>query len=178
MVLGRIQVCALDMACRQCAPRHSCICFLILHLLHLPFTPSCPSPQHRRLHRDLDIVLVNPVAPSLVSHHNGRPRHTAAAAAADSVSASPSASRRSNQQQQQQQCERCCQSARACACACGCGSQPWGNGHIIPRGPLREPLRGLSRAHAVVVHNADMVSAALRSTPHAAVLASAGGTMM
>lgn len=33
----------------------------------------------------------------------------------------------------------------------------WGNCHLIPRGPLREPLNALRRADVVVVHQADMV---------------------
>lgn len=31
------------------------------------------------------------------------------------------------------------------------GHWPWGNGHLFPRGSLREPLRALARAHLVVV---------------------------
>lgn len=31
------------------------------------------------------------------------------------------------------------------------GQSPWGNGHLLPRGPLREPLHALGRAHLVVV---------------------------
>lgn len=31
------------------------------------------------------------------------------------------------------------------------GDTPWGNGHLFPRGPLREPLSALARAHLVVV---------------------------
>ncbi|XP_050109245.1 probable tetraacyldisaccharide 4'-kinase, mitochondrial isoform X2 [Malus sylvestris] len=34
----------------------------------------------------------------------------------------------------------------------------WGNCHLIPRGPLREPLNALRRADAVVLHHADLVS--------------------
>ncbi|KAK9938062.1 hypothetical protein M0R45_014822 [Rubus argutus] len=34
----------------------------------------------------------------------------------------------------------------------------WGNCHLIPRGPLREPLNALRRADVVVIHQADMVS--------------------
>lgn len=33
------------------------------------------------------------------------------------------------------------------------GQAPWGNGQIFPRGPLREPLAALRRAHLVVVTN-------------------------
>ncbi|XP_076908904.1 putative tetraacyldisaccharide 4'-kinase, mitochondrial [Bidens hawaiensis] len=35
---------------------------------------------------------------------------------------------------------------------------PWGNLHLIPYGPLREPLTSFDRADAVVIHHADMVS--------------------
>ncbi|XP_043688378.1 probable tetraacyldisaccharide 4'-kinase, mitochondrial [Telopea speciosissima] len=38
------------------------------------------------------------------------------------------------------------------------GMMPWGNGHLIPLGPLREPLTAIRRADVVVVHHADMVS--------------------
>ncbi|KAJ0983052.1 hypothetical protein J5N97_011307 [Dioscorea zingiberensis] len=38
------------------------------------------------------------------------------------------------------------------------GLMPWGNGHLIPRGPLREPLTALSRTDIVVVHHVDLVS--------------------
>ncbi|KAI5333762.1 hypothetical protein L3X38_023894 [Prunus dulcis] len=34
----------------------------------------------------------------------------------------------------------------------------WGNCHLIPRGPLREPLNALRRADVVVLHHADLVS--------------------
>jgi tetraacyldisaccharide 4'-kinase len=34
------------------------------------------------------------------------------------------------------------------------GVSPWGNGHLFPRGPLREPLSALERAHLVTVTNA------------------------
>lgn len=34
---------------------------------------------------------------------------------------------------------------------------PWGNGHLFPRGPLREPLVAVSRADIVMIHNANMV---------------------
>ncbi|OMP04396.1 Tetraacyldisaccharide 4'-kinase [Corchorus olitorius] len=37
------------------------------------------------------------------------------------------------------------------------GLMPWGNGHLLPLGPLREPLMALKRAHIAVVHNADLV---------------------
>ncbi|XP_020093192.1 probable tetraacyldisaccharide 4'-kinase, mitochondrial isoform X2 [Ananas comosus] len=35
---------------------------------------------------------------------------------------------------------------------------PWGNSHLIPRGPLREPLSALGRADILVIHHADLVS--------------------
>uniref|UniRef100_A0A7N0TXY4 tetraacyldisaccharide 4'-kinase n=1 Tax=Kalanchoe fedtschenkoi TaxID=63787 RepID=A0A7N0TXY4_KALFE len=35
---------------------------------------------------------------------------------------------------------------------------PWGNSHLIPLGPLREPLSALKRADIAVIHHADMVS--------------------
>lgn len=31
------------------------------------------------------------------------------------------------------------------------GAAPWGNGRLFPRGPLREPISALSRAHLVVI---------------------------
>ncbi|XP_050371721.1 probable tetraacyldisaccharide 4'-kinase, mitochondrial isoform X2 [Argentina anserina] len=34
----------------------------------------------------------------------------------------------------------------------------WGNCHLIPRGPLREPLDALRQADVVVLHHADLVS--------------------
>ncbi|KAI4378247.1 hypothetical protein MLD38_015751 [Melastoma candidum] len=37
------------------------------------------------------------------------------------------------------------------------GLHPWGNGRLIPLGPLREPLTALERAEIAVIHNADMV---------------------
>jgi tetraacyldisaccharide 4'-kinase len=56
-------------------------------------------------------------------------------------------------------------------------SEPFGYGHVFPRGLLREPLRGLQRAQVVVLSRADMVdasrrtdiwSAVARYAPHAA----------
>ncbi|KAM7251576.1 hypothetical protein ACFE04_023459 [Oxalis oulophora] len=38
------------------------------------------------------------------------------------------------------------------------GLMPWGNCQLLPLGPLREPLRALSRADIAVIHNADLVS--------------------
>jgi hypothetical protein len=46
-----------------------------------------------------------------------------------------------------------------------------GNGHLIPCGPLREPLTALQRADAVVLHHADLVSLPLISPfPSLAIL--------
>lgn len=36
---------------------------------------------------------------------------------------------------------------------------PWGHGHLLPRGLLREPVRGLNRAHAVLLTRCDQVEA-------------------
>jgi tetraacyldisaccharide 4'-kinase len=33
----------------------------------------------------------------------------------------------------------------------------WGNGQLVPLGPLREPLIALRRADVVVIHHADLV---------------------
>ncbi|KAL4580113.1 hypothetical protein LXL04_016293 [Taraxacum kok-saghyz] len=35
---------------------------------------------------------------------------------------------------------------------------PWGNCQLLPFGPLREPLTSFSRAHAAIIHHADLVS--------------------
>lgn len=40
--------------------------------------------------------------------------------------------------------------------------EPFGYGHILPRGLLREPLAGLNRAQAIVLSRADLVDAASR----------------
>jgi hypothetical protein len=37
------------------------------------------------------------------------------------------------------------------------GLNPWGNGHLMPHGPLREPLLALERADVAVVHHVDLV---------------------
>ncbi|XP_078149426.1 tetraacyldisaccharide 4'-kinase family protein [Carex rostrata] len=37
------------------------------------------------------------------------------------------------------------------------GLVPWGNGHLIPRGPLREPLSALNRADVIVIHHGNLV---------------------
>lgn len=34
---------------------------------------------------------------------------------------------------------------------------PWGNHHLLPLGPLREPLTALCRADILVIHHADLV---------------------
>ena len=36
-------------------------------------------------------------------------------------------------------------------------TNPWGGGHLLPRGRLREPLRGLARADLLVITRADQV---------------------
>jgi tetraacyldisaccharide 4'-kinase len=36
-------------------------------------------------------------------------------------------------------------------------SAPWGGGHLLPRGRLREPLDGLARAHCIVITRAELV---------------------
>lgn len=38
------------------------------------------------------------------------------------------------------------------------GLNPWGNGNLVPLGPLREPLPALERADIAVVHHVDMVT--------------------
>jgi len=56
------------------------------------------------------------------------------------------------------------------------GRTPWGNGHMLPRGPLREPLSALARADLVVATGADESDVgAVRDTvsryaPHVPVL--------
>ncbi|HYY41783.1 MAG TPA: tetraacyldisaccharide 4'-kinase, partial [Pyrinomonadaceae bacterium] len=35
-------------------------------------------------------------------------------------------------------------------------SAPWGGGHLLPRGRLREPLDGLARAHCIVITRAEL----------------------
>ncbi len=57
------------------------------------------------------------------------------------------------------------------------GRSPWGNGHLFPRGPLREPLSALRRAHLVVVVGGDPDGSALveeavgRENPRAPIVA-------
>ena len=41
-------------------------------------------------------------------------------------------------------------------------TEPFGFGHVFPRGTLREPLAGLARARVVVLSRADMIDAAAR----------------
>jgi tetraacyldisaccharide 4'-kinase len=55
---------------------------------------------------------------------------------------------------------------------------PWGNGRLLPGGPLREPLRALGRAGLIVVTGArgaddvaEVAEAARRWAPHAPVIA-------
>jgi len=43
-------------------------------------------------------------------------------------------------------------------------TEPFGFGHVFPRGTLREPLAGLQRAHVVVLSRADMIDEPTRST--------------
>jgi tetraacyldisaccharide 4'-kinase len=57
-------------------------------------------------------------------------------------------------------------------------AQPWGNGRLLPAGPLREPLAALRRAHLIVATGAvksedaaDVAAAAAQYAPHAPVLA-------
>ncbi|CAD5323640.1 unnamed protein product [Arabidopsis thaliana] len=38
------------------------------------------------------------------------------------------------------------------------GLNPWGNGHLMPHGPLREPLLALERADVAVVHHVDLIT--------------------
>ncbi len=47
--------------------------------------------------------------------------------------------------------------------------EPFGYGHVLPRGLLREPMAGLQRAHAVALSRADLVDATTRSNIRAVV---------
>jgi tetraacyldisaccharide 4'-kinase len=51
--------------------------------------------------------------------------------------------------------------------------QPWGNGRLLPGGPLREPLGGLSRAHLVVATGARRLDEAREVTETVARVAPA-----
>ncbi len=56
------------------------------------------------------------------------------------------------------------------------GIDPWGNGRMLPRGPLREPVRALQRADAVVITRStgavpkDLAAALERHNPRARVM--------
>lgn len=52
--------------------------------------------------------------------------------------------------------------------------EPFGYGHLLPRGLLREPIAGLRRAHAIVLTRADAVSAEVRERIQSQVLAWSG----
>ena len=52
--------------------------------------------------------------------------------------------------------------------------EPFGHGHLLPRGLLREPIAGLSRADAVVLTRADAVDSDVRSKIHDQAVARAG----
>ena len=56
-------------------------------------------------------------------------------------------------------------------------TDPFGCGHVFPRGLLREPLAGLSRGHAVVLTRAALVDAARREQIRAALDDATGGRM-
>lgn len=47
--------------------------------------------------------------------------------------------------------------------------EPFGFGHVFPRGLLREPIEGLGRAHVIALSRADMVSEATRADIHRTV---------
>ena len=55
------------------------------------------------------------------------------------------------------------------------GRDPWGNGKMLPRGPMREPLASIARAHAVILTRSDgqcppsLASALERFNPDAAL---------
>ena len=54
-------------------------------------------------------------------------------------------------------------------------TDPFGGGRIFPRGLLREPIRSLARADAVVITRSDMVDAATVETIDSVVVKSCGG---
>ncbi|KAJ3687339.1 hypothetical protein LUZ61_016503 [Rhynchospora tenuis] len=57
------------------------------------------------------------------------------------------------------------------------GLMPWGNGHLIPRGPLREPLNALQRADIIVIHHANLVSEAELKTIELTILRNCSKTI-
>jgi len=56
-------------------------------------------------------------------------------------------------------------------------TDPFGCGHLFPRGLLREPIRGIGRAGAVVLTRASSVAADRRREIRAALTAAAGGRL-
>jgi tetraacyldisaccharide 4'-kinase len=56
-------------------------------------------------------------------------------------------------------------------------TDPFGCGHLFPRGLLREPLRGLRRADAVVLTRANAIAAHHRAAIRAALAAACGGRL-
>lgn len=56
-------------------------------------------------------------------------------------------------------------------------TDPFGCGHLFPRGLLREPLRGLRRAHAVVLTRASGIAPAGRVAIREALAAACGGRL-
>lgn len=56
-------------------------------------------------------------------------------------------------------------------------TDPFGCGHIFPRGLLREPLAGLARAHAVVLTRATLVDARRREAIRAALATACDGRL-
>ncbi|GJP45351.1 hypothetical protein CLOM_g4750 [Closterium sp. NIES-68] len=104
--------------------------------------------QHWALHRDLDIVMVNAVPPhphpltSSCAHVDSQPHSHACS----NCHASPHADLAENASHGKlgdSSSQLCC-------------SSPWGNGRLVPWGPMREQLESLRRADVVVIHNADM----------------------
>jgi tetraacyldisaccharide 4'-kinase len=56
-------------------------------------------------------------------------------------------------------------------------TDPFGCGHLFPRGLLREPLRGLTRGHAVVLTRASAVDAATRTAIRRGLEDACGGRL-
>ncbi len=56
-------------------------------------------------------------------------------------------------------------------------TEPFGFGHVFPRGTLREPLAGLARAQVVVLSRADMLDSAVRKQIQARVAQLAPNTV-